>query len=166
MNATTKRMEVSAETSIEREHPRPAARFHPYLEQGHRLALAYIGLWGVLYDQTGELYQSGERLFKAAIERGEQMEEALYRALGRWSRCIPQRRESFQRQVEADLQRAAGPVHEAGENFEEQLERQVERVLARLGIPTRERLAKLNREIERLNAILDEKLAQREAVHT
>jgi|GEM_PF-1333583 len=165
MKAAIKKTDVYSETNFREDQPQPAVRFQPVLEQGRKLVLAYLGLWGLLYDQTDGLYQSGEKLLNDAIERGERMEAALCETLAQWSRLLPQRGASFQRQAEEDLQRTVRQANEADEDIEEQLERQVARALAKLGIPTRERLAKLNREIERLNAILDEKLAQKEAVH-
>lgn len=165
MKAAIKRTNVSSGTNFKEDRPQPAVRFQPVLEQGRRLVLVYLGLWGLLSDQTNGLYRSGEQLLNDAIERGERMEEALYETLARWSRRLPQCWASLHRRGEEDLRRIAQQVQEAGEDFDEQLERQVARALAKLGIPTRERLAKLNREIERLNAILDEKLAQKEAVH-
>lgn len=165
MKADVKRVNASSATNSEKVQQLQILRLQPIREQGRKLALAYLGLWGIVCDQVGGLHQSSEKLLNDAVERGEQMEEALYAMLAEWSRCITKQQTPFRKQVETDFRRTAQAANEAGQDFEAQLERQVERALAKLGIPTRERLAKLNQEIERLNAILDEKLAQKEAVH-
>lgn len=165
MKAAIQRVNASSKTNSGKVQQLQTVRFQPIRAQGRKLALAYLGLWGIVCDQVGGLYQSSEKLLNDAVERGERMEEALYATLAEWSRCITKQQAPFHEQVEADFRRSARLANEAGQDFEAQLERQVERALTRLGIPTRERLAKLNQEIERLNAILDEKLAQKEVVH-
>lgn len=132
---------------------------------GRWLALAYIGLWGCAYDRATDVYQSGVRLWEDAIVRGEALEQALQQRMEQLGRRTARQLNRLQNRFGDNVEQVTRTVADTGEGFEAQLEKQVERVLVNLGIPTRERLERLNQEIDRLNAKLDEELARQEAVH-
>lgn len=132
---------------------------------GRRLALAYIGLWGCAYDRAASVYRSGMKLWEDAVARGETMEEALQQRLAQLERRTTKQFNGLQNRFGDNVEQVTRTVADTGESLEVQLEKQVERVLVNLGIPTRERLERLNQEIDRLNAKLDEELARQEAVH-
>lgn len=132
---------------------------------GRRLALAYIGLWGCAYDRAASVYRGGMKLWEDAVARGETMEEALRQRLAQLERRTTKQFNGLQNRFGDNVEQVTRTVADTGESLEVQLEKQVERVLVNLGIPTRERLERLNQEIDRLNAKLDEELARQEAVH-
>jgi len=105
-----------------------------------------------------------DRIAKYMIEdaekRGEGMEAALAKALNRFESRADRRVDEFQDQFSGSAEQVSRNLSEAGETLELRLERQIERVLVNLGIPTRDRLERLNQEIDRLNAKLDEELAR------
>jgi poly(hydroxyalkanoate) granule-associated protein len=140
-------------------------RLHVAGKTGRKIALVYAGLFGCAYDRASGLYQGGEKLLNDAIKRGEKMEQALGEQLGRFGRRASRQANSLQNQFGENIEQVTRTVSDTGETLEEQLEKQVERVLVNLGIPTRDRLDRLNQEIDRLNAKLDEELARKEAVH-
>ncbi|HHY54473.1 MAG TPA: phasin family protein [Chloroflexi bacterium] len=132
---------------------------------GRRLALAYVGFWGCAYDRATDVYRSGVKLWEDAVARGEAIEQALQQRIEQMERRAVRQFNGLQNRFGDNVEQVTRTVADTGENFEAQLERQVERVLVNLGIPTRERLERLNQEIDRLNAKLDEELARQEAVH-
>jgi polyhydroxyalkanoate synthesis regulator phasin len=132
---------------------------------GRKAVLAYVGFWGCAYDRAVELARRGEKLWVDAVARGERMEAALNKRLERFGRRTSKQVNELQNQLGDNIEQVTRTVGAKGEGFEEQLEKQIERVLVNLGIPTRDRLERLNQEIDRLNAKLDEELARREAVH-
>ncbi len=127
---------------------------------GRRVVLAYVGAWGFVYDRAVDLYHGGVKLLGDAEKRGESMEAALTKALIRFERQTDRSVDAFQDQVSDSAEQVTRNLGEAGETLELRLERQIERVLVNLGIPTRDRLERLNQEIDRLNAKLDEELAR------
>ena len=129
---------------------------------GRRVVLAYVGAWGFAYDQAVGLYRGGVKLLSNAEKRGESMEAALTKALIRFERQADRRVDAFQDQFSGGAEQVTRNLGEAGETLELRLERQIERVLVNLGIPTRDRLERLNQEIDRLNAKLDEELARQQ----
>jgi poly(hydroxyalkanoate) granule-associated protein len=132
---------------------------------GHRAALVYIGLFGCAFDQASGLYQRSAKLVESAVTRGETMERGLNQQLERFGRRTSKQVGELQSEVGEHVEQVTRTVSDKGAGFEEQLEKQVERVLMNLGIPTRDRLERLNQEIDRLNAKLDEELARRDTVH-
>lgn len=127
---------------------------------GRRFVLAYVGAWGFAYDRAVDFYRGGLKLLGDAEKRGESMEAALAKVLNRFERQADRRVDEFQDQFSNSAEQVARNVSDAGETLELRLERQIERVLVNLGIPTRDRLDRLNQEIDRLNAKLDEELAR------
>jgi len=134
-------------------------------EAGRKAALIYVGFWGCAYDRAVGLIQRSEILWTDAVARGERMEKTLDKQLERFGRRTSKQVTALQNQFGDNIEQVARTVSDRGEGFEEHLEKQVERVLVNLGIPTRDRLERLNQEIDRLNAKLDEELARHEAVH-
>jgi poly(hydroxyalkanoate) granule-associated protein len=132
---------------------------------GRRLALAYVGLWGCAYDRAAGAYRGGIKLWEDAVQRGQRIEQTLQQRVGQLERRAAKQFNVLQNRVGDNVEQVTRTVSDTGESFEVQLEKQVERVLVNLGIPTRERLERLNQEIDRLNAKLDEELARQEAVH-
>jgi poly(hydroxyalkanoate) granule-associated protein len=132
---------------------------------GHKAALIYIGFVGCAYDRASGLYQRGEKLVESAIERGEKMDQVLNKRLERLSRRTSKQIDALQSQLDENVEQVTHAVGDKEARLENQLEKQVERVLVNLGIPTRDRLERLNQEIDRLNAKLDEELARHEAMH-
>lgn len=130
-----------------------------------RLALAYVGLYGCAYDRAADAYHSGVKLWDDAVQRGQRMEQALQQRVGRLERRAAKQFNVLQNRFGDNVEQVTRTVSDSGESFEAQLEKQVERVLVNLGIPTRERLERLNQEIDRLNAKLDEELTRQGAVH-
>lgn len=131
---------------------------------GRRLALAYIGLWGCAYDRAASVYRGGVKLWEGAIARGELMETALRQRLKHLEQRTTKQFSGLQNRFGDNVEQVTRTVVDTGENLEVQLEKQIERALVNLGIPTRDRLERLNQEIDRLNAKLDEELARQEAV--
>ncbi|HAJ37257.1 MAG TPA: hypothetical protein DCL15_16425 [Chloroflexi bacterium] len=131
---------------------------------GRRLMLAYVGLWGCAYDRASGVYRSGMKLWEDAIARGEMMEQALRQRLAQVERRTTKQFGGLQNRFGDNVEQVTRTVADASENLEVELEKQIERVLVNLGIPTRERLERLNQEIDRLNAKLDEELARQEVV--
>jgi len=126
---------------------------------GRKIVLAYVGLWGVVYDNVAGVYRGGAKLFGTAEARGARMEQDF-----------SQRFLRIEQQTSGELKRLQGQVGESIElvkfnPFEahgiapEELEKRVELVLANLGVPSRERLERLSMEIDELNQILDRELA-------
>ncbi len=132
---------------------------------GRRVALAYVGFWAFTYDRAADVYQDGVGLLEDAVKRGERMEKVLNQRLGQVERSAAKQFNALQNHFGDNVEQVTRTVTETGVGFEEQLEKQVEHVLVNLGIPTRDRLERLNQEIDRLNAKLDEELTRQEAVH-
>lgn len=132
-------------------------------KSGRRVVLAYVGAWGLVYDRAVGLYRGGVKLLSDAEKRGESMDAALTKALSRFERQADKRVDVFQDQFSGGAEQVTRNLGEAGDTLEVRLERQVERVLVNLGIPTRDRLERLNQEIDRLNAKLDEELSRQRA---
>ena len=132
---------------------------------GRRVALAYVGFWAFTYDRAADVYQDGVGLLEDAVKRGERMGKVLNQRLGQVERSAAKQFNALQNHFGDNVEQVTRTVTETGVGFEEQLEKQVEHVLVNLGIPTRDRLERLNQEIDRLNAKLDEELARQEAVH-
>lgn len=132
---------------------------------GRKLALAYVGLWGYLYDFASDLYIDSRRLLGDAVRRGESMEVSLNKRVDSIGRRTAKQFNFLQDRFGENVEQVTRSVTDTGENFEGQLEKQVERVLVNLGIPTRDRLERLNQEIDRLSARLDEELVKQDTVH-
>ena len=132
---------------------------------GRRVALAYVGFWAFTYDRAADVYQDGVGLLEDAVKRGERMGKVLNQRLGQVERGAAKQFNALQNHFGDNVEQVTRTVTETGVGFEEQLEKQVEHVLVNLGIPTRDRLERLNQEIDRLNAKLDEELTRQEAVH-
>jgi len=141
------------------------ARLATVGEGGRRLALAYVGLWGCMYDRAAGVYRSGVKLWEDAVQRGQAMEQVLQQRVAQVERRAAKQFNGLQNRFGDNVEQVTRTVTDTGESFEVQLEKQVERVLVNLGIPTRDRLERLNQEIDRLNAKLDEELTRQEAVH-
>ena len=131
---------------------------------GRRVVLAYIGLWGCAYDRAAGMYDGGVRLWQDAAARGQRMEEALTQRLRQTQQRATRQFDRLQNHVGDNVEQVTRTVTDTGETVEDQVEKQVERVLVNLGIPTRDRLERLNQEIDRLNAKLDEELARQQVV--
>lgn len=140
-------------------------RFEGARKTGHRAALIYVGFFGCVYDRASRLYQRSEKLVGSAIARGEKMEQAFNKQFERLGQRTSKEIDTLQNQLGENVEQVTRTVSDKGEGLEGQLEKQVERVLVNLGIPTRDRLERLNQEIDRLNAKLDEELARHAAVH-
>ena len=141
------------------------ARLATVGEGGRRLALAYVGLWGCMYDRAAGVYRSGVKLWEDAVQRGQAMEQVLQQRVAQVERRAAKQFNGLQNRFGDNVEQVTRTVTDTGESFEVQLEKQVERVLVNLGIPTRDRLERLDQEIDRLNAKLDEELTRQEAVH-
>lgn len=144
---------------------RVEARLATVKPAGRKIARVYVGLLGYVYDRVHGLYQGGATLATNAVARGEQMEESLNQQFRQWGRQTSRQLQSLQNRFGANAEQPTPSVSETGGSFDVQIEAQVERVLVSLGIPTRERLERLNLEIDRPNAKLDEELARQETVH-
>jgi len=92
------------------------------------------------------------------------MEEALTQRLRQTQQRATRQFDRLQNHVGDNVEQVTRTVTDTGETVEDQVEKQVERVLVNLGIPTRDRLERLNQEIDRLNAKLDEELARQQVV--
>lgn len=132
-------------------------------KSGRRAVLVYVGAWGFVYDRAVGLYNGTLKLLADAEKRGESMETALTKALNRFERQADRHVDAVQDQFTGSAEQVTRSIGEAGETLEVRLEKQIERVLVNLGIPTRDRLERLNQEIDRLNAKLDEELSRQRA---
>jgi poly(hydroxyalkanoate) granule-associated protein len=132
---------------------------------GRRLMLAYVGLWGCAYDRATGVYRSAIKLWDDAVARGEMMEQELRQRLAQLEHRATKQLNGLQNRFGDNVEQVTRTVTDTGESLEVQMEKQIERVLVNLGIPTRERLERLNQEIDRLNARLDEELARQGVVH-
>ncbi len=165
MKADVMKLEAPATIDARELQAQVGERVRRARDVGRKAALVYVGFWGCAYDRAAGLAQRGEKLWNDAVARGERMEAALDKRLARFSRRASKQATALQNQVGANIEQVTRTVSDKGEGFEAQLEKQVERVLVNLGIPTRDRLERLNQEIDRLNAKLDEELARQETVH-
>ncbi len=52
-------------------------------DMGHKYALAYVGMWGLLYDKAQELWDAGMEMVDKAEKRGETMEQELNKQFGK-----------------------------------------------------------------------------------
>lgn len=165
MKADVMKLEAPANVDAREMQAQMDERVRRVRDVGRKAALVYVGFWGCTYDRAAKWAQRGETLWNDAIARGERMEDALDRRLDRFGRRASKEATVLQSQVGDNIEQVARTVSGKSEGFEDQLEKQVERVLVNLGIPTRDRLERLNQEIDRLNAKLDEELARQDAVH-
>ena len=160
MSSKVMTIDAVPSVDIEKVQARAASGVQEISKTGRRLVLAYVGAWGFVYDRAVNVVSGTQKLFADAEKRGERMEAALSKAMNRFERQADRHIDTFQDQFSGGAEQVTRSLSEAGETLEVRLEKQVERVLVNLGIPTRDRLERLNQEIDRLNAKLDEELAR------
>ena len=145
----------SLQAHVERQWQRLAQR-------SRRVALAYVGAWGIAYDKTRDLVQGGTRLLSDAERKGEQMETFFNeRVLSLESRATDEVKR-LQESLETNGQQLRQNVFETHTGISEELERQIELTVASLGIPSREQLERLSAEIEELNRRIDAELERQQ----
>ena len=165
MKADVMKLEAPAGVDASEMQAQMGAQVRRARDVARKAALVYVGFWGCAYDRAKEVTGRGEEMWQDAIARGERMEKALDKQLERFGRRTSKQVTALQNQLGSNVEQVTRTVSDTSEGFEAQLEKQVERVLVNLGIPTRDRLERLNQEIDRLNAKLDEELARQVGVH-
>lgn len=125
---------------------------------GRRFVLAGVGVAAYVWDGAASVVQGGNDLLQSAAQRGERMR-----------RVATRRFVKLEEQAADELRKLQGQVLEQGEalrtglmeeplEMNESMEKHIEQVLEKLGVPSRERLERLSREIDELNAKIDEEL--------
>ena len=129
-----------------------------------KLALAYVGAWGIAYDRTRDVVHGGARLFSDAEQRGERIETFFNeRVLSLETRATDEVKR-LQDSLETNGQQLRQNVFESHTGVSEELERQIELAVSSLGIPSRDQLERLSAEIEELNRRIDAELARQRAL--
>ena len=107
-----------------------------------KAALAYVGLWGLAYDEAKSWMDYGQELVERAEKRGTKVEE--------------QATDDARRYYKEATKRVRRSTEEPVQEVEAEVETRMEQVLERLGIPTRKQLVELEARLDKLN----DKLAQ------
>lgn len=125
---------------------------------GRRMTLAGVGAVAYVWDSARAVVQGGAELVSSAEKRGERM-----------GQTVTKRFVTLEEQAADELRKLQGQVTEHGETLrtglmeepaelDEVMEKRIEQVLSNLGVPSRDRLERLSREIDELNAKIDEEL--------
>lgn len=118
----------------------------------HKTVLAYVGAWGLAYDEATELWSRSRDMVDRAVDRGEKVEDRV-------SKEARQLREETEHRLEV-LQRR---LRRREEEAEAEMEEEVESILTRLNLPSRSSIASLQRQVDSLSRKVDDALARRRA---
>lgn len=125
-----------------------------------RGVLAYVGLWGMIYDQAKALMEEGTGWLDQAEQRGMKLEETLNDQLLTLDNQAAHELKKWSARFQPKPQAVNGETTSATTSFEHEIEQHIEQILTHLGIPHRDRLERLSREIDALSRKLDEQLQQ------
>lgn len=126
---------------------------------GRKSTLAYLGLWGMIYDNTKALINDNAAWIDLVEKRGIQLEAALGEKVQQLDNQAANELKKWREQAKENRKQAAQDVAAAVDQTPSEIEQRIEQILARLGIPNRDRLEKLSREIDALSQKIDQQLA-------
>jgi len=127
---------------------------------GRKSALAYLGLWGMIYDNTKALVNDNAAWIDLVEKRGIQLEAALGEKVQQLDNQAAHELKKWREQAKENRQQVAPVVADAVDQTQSEIEQRIEQILARLGIPNRDRLEKLSREIDALSQKIDQQLVR------
>ena len=159
MNVETMKAELSKQPVVTGVQQHVAENWSSVRTLGRTIVLAYVGFWGVVYDNVADVYCSGAKLFDAAETRGIRMEQDFSQRFLRIEHQASDEIKRLQGQFGESIDQVKFNTYAPHGEAEDQLETRVELVLANLGVPSRQRLERLSQEIEELNHLLDRELA-------
>jgi len=125
-----------------------------------RGVLAYVGLWGMIYDQAKALVEEGTGWLDQAEQRGMKLEETLNDQLLTLDNQAAHELKKWRAHLQPKPQAVKSEPTSATTSVEHEIEQRIEQILTHLGIPHRDRLERLSREIDALSRKLDEQLQQ------
>ena len=131
-----------------------------------RGVLAYVGLWGVIYDQAKALVEEGTNWLDQAEQRGMKLEETLNDQLLTLDNQAAHELKKWRARLQPKPQAVKSEPTRATTTIEHEIEQRIEQLLTHLGIPHRDRLERLSREIDALSRKLDEQLQQAQTAAT
>ncbi|MFN8494289.1 MAG: phasin family protein [Caldilineaceae bacterium] len=129
-------------------------------ELNRRGILAYIGLWGVIYDQTKALVEESASWLDQAEQRGMKLEETLNDQFLTLDNQAAREFKKWRTRLQPTPRALNSELASATTGVEHEIEQRIEQILAHLGIPHRDRLERLSQEIDALSRKLDEQLQQ------
>jgi len=127
---------------------------------GRKVALAYVGLLGMAYDEARAIVEKGREMVGEAENRGAKMEAASLRQVKNARHSVEKQVKNAENRMEKVQKRFAKQLRRSESQAENEVDAQVERVLERLGIPSRDRIVKLSAEIEALSRKIDQEVVQ------
>jgi len=126
---------------------------------GRKSTLAYLGLWGMIYDNTKALVNDNAAWLDLVEKRGIQLEAALGEKVQQLDNQAANELKKWREQAKENRKQADQDRAAAVDQTPSEIEQRIEQILARLGIPNRDRLEKLSREIDALSQKIDQQLA-------
>ncbi len=129
-----------------------------------RGVLAYVGLWGVIYDQAKALVEEGANWIDQVEQRGMKLEETLNDQLLTLDNQAAHELKKWRARLQPKPQAVNRETTSATISVEREIEQRIEQILTHLGIPHRDRLERLSREIDALSRKLDEQLQQAQTI--
>jgi hypothetical protein len=149
---------------------------------GRKATLAYVGLWGLLYDTAKGRWAKRNAKVDEAEARGEQIAQAValhvqhtqaqaQAELVKLRTEVAHRYGQLEGRAAVELQKWRSQLRprpqmvrtettESNPASERAFAEQVEQVVARLGLPSKDQLAQLSRELEALHDRLDQPVTQ------
>lgn len=118
---------------------------------GRKAARTYLGLLGMIYDESMNLFERARELVSQAEDRGQEVEMQTRDEVERYY----QRAQNQLQELRQRFNRVAEKTESAAEG---QLETQIERLLTQMGIPSREDINRLGKRVDELTREIDAKL--------
>lgn len=116
---------------------------------GRRAKWAYMGLFGLAYDEAKTRWEQGQQLLGRAEDRGQKMDKQAMAEAQKYVEEAGSRLNTLQNRVRRNTM-------EMEEQMGDEIESRIEVVLNRLNIPSREQVARLNAKIEALSRTIEE----------
>lgn len=116
-----------------------------------KAARTYLGLLGLIYDESMNLFERARDLVSRAEDRGQEVEVQTRREIERYYRRAEEQLMDLRRRFMRTAERTSTAA-------EDQIETQIENLLTQMGIPSRDDVAKLGQRIDELTKEIDAKL--------
>lgn len=144
MNTKTKTVEVVEENMDAAERT------------GRKAARTYLGLLGMIYDESMNLFERARELVSQAEDRGQEVEMQTREEVERYY-------QRAQNQLQELRQRFNSMRSKTMDNIDEmtpegQIETQIEKLFTQMGIPSREDINRLGKRVDELTREIDAKL--------
>lgn len=116
-----------------------------------KAARTYLGLLGLIYDESLSLFERARELVSRAEDRGQEVEAQTREEMERYYRRAEKQLTDLRRR----FMRTAARTSTAAED---QIEAQIENLLMQMGIPSRDDVANLGQRIDELTREIEAKL--------